>query len=149
MDELPDEQEGFRRGISTADMLVALQVILEKIIEMDGKAFVVSIDYSKTFDSISQVHMFEILSEMGFPKQLIGKLEALYNDQSAVIIWNDRHNSAFNIERRVRQGCMLVTREVEIGEMGIKIGGKLVSNLRYAGNTALCGNSQEEAERLT
>ena len=32
--------------------------------------------------------------------------------------------------------------------MGIKIGGKLVSNLRYADDTALCANSQEEAERL-
>ena len=32
--------------------------------------------------------------------------------------------------------------------MGIKIGGKLVSNLIYADDTALCANSQEEAERL-
>ena len=141
---MDDEQEGFRRGISTADMLVALQVLIEKTIEMDGKAFIVSIDYSKTFDSIRQ----EILSEMGFPKQLIAPLEALYNDQSAVIRWNDRHNSAFNIERRVRQCCILVTREAEIEEMGINIGGNLVSNLRYAGDTAFCANSQEEAERL-
>ena len=32
--------------------------------------------------------------------------------------------------------------------MGIKIGGKLVSNLRYADDTALCANSLEEAEKL-
>ena len=32
--------------------------------------------------------------------------------------------------------------------MGIKTGGKLVSNLRYADDTALCAKSQEEAERL-
>ena len=32
--------------------------------------------------------------------------------------------------------------------MGIKIGGKLVCNLRYANDTALCAHSQEEAERL-
>ena len=33
--ELPDEQEGFRSGRSTADILVALQVLIEKTIEMD------------------------------------------------------------------------------------------------------------------
>ena len=131
---------------------------------MDGQAFVVFIDYSKAIDSLSQVglQMFEILSEMGFPKHLVALLEALYSDQSrqsAVIRWNGRHSSASKIERGVRQGCIIsphlfnlytesVIREVEIEEMGIKIGGKLVSNLRYADDTALCANSQEEAERL-
>ena len=66
----------------TADMLEAVQVIIDKTIEMNGQAFVVFIDYRKAFDSISQVHMFEILSEMGYPKHLVALLEALYNDQS-------------------------------------------------------------------
>ena len=66
--ELPDEQAGFRRGRSTADMLIALQVLIEKTMVMDGQAFVVFFDYSKAFDSISQVQMFEILTEMCFPK---------------------------------------------------------------------------------
>ena len=39
-------------------------------------------------------------------------------------------------------------REPEIEELGIKTGEKLVSNLRYADDTALCAKSQEEAERL-
>ena len=56
--QLPDEQAGFRRGRSTADMVVALQVLIEKTIEMGGQAFVVFIDYSEAFDSISQVHIF-------------------------------------------------------------------------------------------
>ena len=68
--ELPEEQAGFRSGRSTADMLVAIQVLIEKTIEIDGQAFVVFIDYTKAFDSIGQVQMFEILSEMGFPKNI-------------------------------------------------------------------------------
>ena len=59
----------------------------------------------------------------------------------------------------MRQGCILspqlfnlytesVIREAEIEEMEIKIGRKLVSNLRYADDTARCANSQEEAESL-
>ena len=75
--ELPVELAGFRSGRSTTDMLVALQVLIEKTIEMDGQAFVVFTDYSKTFDNISQVQLFEILSEMVIPKHLVALLEAL------------------------------------------------------------------------
>ena len=46
--------------------------------------------------------MFEILSEMGFPKHLFALLElsALdYIDELTDIRWNGRHSSAFTIER--------------------------------------------------
>ena len=39
-------------------------------------------------------------------------------------------------------------REAEIEELGVRIRGKLISNLRYAEDTALCAHSQEEAEQL-
>ena len=157
--ELPDEQAGFRRGRGTADMLVALQILIEKMLEVDGQAFVFFIDYSKAFDSISQTQLFDILSGMGFPKHLVSLLEALYIDQLAVIRWNGIHTNAFNIAKGVRQGCILsphlfslytesVMRETEIEELGVRIGGKLISNLRYADDTVLCAHSQEEAEQL-
>ena len=52
-----DGEAGCRRGRSTADLLITLQVIIEKRTDMDnrGWAFVLHIDYSKEFDSISQV----------------------------------------------------------------------------------------------
>ena len=124
---------------------------------MDGQAFVVFIDYSKAFDSISQTQLFDILSEMDFPKHLVSLLEALYIDQLAVIRWNGSHTNAFNIAKGVRQGCILsphlfslYTESVmqEIEELGVRIGGKLISNLRYADDTAPCTHSQEEAEQL-
>ena len=157
--ELPDEQAGFRRGRGTADMLVALQILIEKTLEVDGQAFVVFIDYSKAFDSISQTQLFDILSEMGFPKHLVSLLEALYINQLAVIRWNGSHTNAFNIDKGVRQGCILsphlfslytesVMREAEIEELCVRIGGKLISNLIYADDTALCAQTQEEAEQL-
>ena len=57
---------------------------------MDGQACVGLIDYSKTFNSNSQVHMFEILSEMGFRKHLVALLGARLKslEQSNVITLN-------------------------------------------------------------
>ena len=58
----------------------------------------------------------------------------------------------------MRHGCIIshlfnlcigsVIREAECEELGIKSGGKLVYNLRYADDTALCAESQEKPERL-
>ena len=56
----------------------------------------------------------------------------------------------FFIEKGIRQGCILsplllcayteqVTREADITESGAVIGGRSISNLRYADDTALCG----------
>ena len=52
------------------------------------------------------------------------------------------HSPVFNLNTES------VIREAGIEEMGIKIGGKLVSNLIYADDTECCANSEEEAERL-
>ena len=79
--------------------------------------------------------MFELLSEMGFPKHLFALL-ALYSDKFPDMRWNRRHSRAFAIERGVRQGCILsshlfnlytesVIRHAEIEENVIKIGGNL------------------------
>ena len=65
--ELPDEQAGFRSGRSTADMLVIIQVLIEKVMGIGGQALITFIDYSKAFDSISHVQLFDIMLELGFP----------------------------------------------------------------------------------
>ena len=66
--ELPDEQAGFRPGRSTADMLVIIQVLIEKVMGIGGQALITFIDYSKAFDSISHVQLFDIMLELGFPE---------------------------------------------------------------------------------
>ena len=63
-------------------------------------------------------------------------------DEGDTIIIGAPNYSLFNLYTES------VIREAGIEEIGIKIGGKLASNLRYADDTALCANSQEEAERL-
>ena len=39
-------------------------------------------------------------------------------------------------------------REAEITESGAVIGGRLISNLRYADDTALCGKSPQEISNI-
>ena len=54
--EQPEEQAAYRKGRGTRDMLVCLQVLIEKVIAMNQQAFIMFIDYSKAFDSVFSTH---------------------------------------------------------------------------------------------
>ena len=117
-----------------------------------GQALVYFIDYSKAFDSISHVQLFDIMLELGFPEHIVALLQSLYIDQPAVIRWNGSTTETFPIGKGVRQGCILsphlfslyteyVMREAEIQDLGYNIGGRNISNARYADDTALIAQS--------
>ena len=74
---------------------------------MSERTFIVFIDYSKAFDSVSHIQMFDILNDMGFPRHIVALIQALYEKQSAIVRWNGAHTKPFFIEKGVRQGCIL------------------------------------------
>ena len=140
-------------------MLCCIQNVIEKTLLMSERTFIVFIDYSKAFDSVSHIQMFNLLNDMGFPRHIVALIQALYEKQSAIVRWNGSHTKPFFIEKGVRQGCILspllfcayteqVMREAEITESGAVIGGRLISNLRYADDTALCGKSPQEINNI-
>ena len=157
--ELPDEQAGFRRGRGTSDMLVLLQSIIEKVASTNSEAYITFIDYSKAFDSVSHVQLFNVMHKMGFPVHIVSLLQSLYQDQTAQIRWNGNHTKSFGIGKGVRQGCVLsphlfslyteaIMREANIDEKGMTIGGTSVSNARYADDTALLETSRVKMQDI-
>ena len=125
----------------------------------NSQALITFIDYSKAFDSISHVQLFDIMLELGFPEHIVALLQSLYIDQTAVIRWNGSTTETFPIGKGVRQGCILsphlfslytesVMREAEIHDLGYNIGGRNISNARYADDTALIAQSPMEMQQL-
>ena len=97
--------------------------------------------------------------ELGFPEHIVALLQSLYIDQTAVIRWNGSTTETFPIGKGVRQGCMLSPhllsiytehdmREAEIQDLGYTIGGRDISNARYADDTALIAQSPMEMQQL-
>ncbi|GFO05905.1 retrovirus-related pol polyprotein from type-1 retrotransposable element r2 [Plakobranchus ocellatus] len=133
--------------------------MLEKIIDLHKEAFIIFIDYSKAFDSVSHNELFKTLITMGFPPHLVALIQSLYTDQTAKIRWNCSHTKPFRIGKGVRQGCILsphlfstyieqIMRDTEMERYGIVVGGRKISNLRYADDIAICANNQTEATTL-
>ena len=103
----------------------------------------------------------EILKEMGTSDHLTCLLRNLYAGQEATV--RTRHGTTdwFQIGKGVHQGCILspcllnlyaefIMRYVglEEAQAGIKIPGRNINNLRYADDTTLMGESEEELESL-
>ena len=93
---------------------------------------------------------------MRIPDHLNCLLRNLYADQEATVRTRHRTRDWFQIEKGVRQGCILspclfnlqaeyIMRNAGLDEAqaGIKIAGRNINNLRYADDTTLMAESEE------
>ena len=157
--ELSDCQAGYRKNRGTTDMLFVLQNIIEKVNNTDLETFITFIDYSKAFDSVIHNTLFETMCVLGFPKHLVLLISTLYTNQQATIRWDGQNTEFFNIEKGVRQGCILsphlfslyteqVMRDADIEGLGLTIGGRNITDLRYADDTALVSDNPTSMRRI-
>ena len=68
--ELPDVQDGFRKGRGTRDQIANIHWIMEKAREFQKNIYFCFIDYSKAFDCVDHNKLWKILQEMGIPDHL-------------------------------------------------------------------------------
>ena len=80
--ELPDFQDGFRKGRGTRDEIANIGWIIEKAREFQKKnIYFCFIDYAKAFDCVDHNKLWKILKEMGIPDHLTCLLRNLYAGQ--------------------------------------------------------------------
>ena len=119
------------------------------------------IDYSKGFDCVDHTKQWKILKEMGIPDHLTCLLRNLYAGHEATVRTGHGTTDWFQIGKGVRQGYILspclfnlyaeyIRRNagLEEAQAGIKIAGRNINNLRYADDTALMAENEEELKSL-
>ena len=159
--ELLDVQAGFRKGRGTRDQIANIHWIIEKAREFQKSIYFCFIDYAKAFDCVDHNKLWKILKEMGIPDHLTCLLRNLYGGQEATVRIGHGTADWFQIRKGVRQGCLLslclfnlhaeyVMRNAgpEEAQAGIKIARRNINNLRYAGDTTLMAESEEELKSL-
>ena len=105
--------------------------------------------------------MWKILKEMGIPDHLTCLLRSLYPDKEATVRTGRETMDWFQIGKGGRQGCILspclfnlyaeyLMRNAGLDEAqaGIKTAGRNINNLRYADDTTLVAESEEELKSL-
>ena len=148
--ELPDVQAGFRKGRGTRDQIANICWIIEKARKFQKNIYFCFIDYAKAFDCVDHNKLWKMLKEMGIPDHLTCVLRNLYADQEATVRTGHGPKDWIQIGKEVCQDCMLspclfnfyaeyIMRSagLEEAQVGIKISGRNINNLRYADDTTL------------
>ena len=159
--ELPDVQAGFGKGRGTRYQIANICWIIEKAREFQKNIYFCSLDYAKAFDCVDHNKLWKILKEMGIPDHLTCLLRNLYAGQEATVRTGHGTTDWFQIGKGVCQGCILspclfnlyaeyIMRNtgMEETQAGIKIAGRNINKLRYADDTTLMAESEEELKSL-
>ncbi len=156
---LTDNQMGFRKNKGTKDAIFMLRTLQERCIEKQKNIFICFVDYTKAFDRVNHEKLVEILNKVGIPKRELRLIVQLCKNQKAHIRDGNIMTDQVTIEKGVRQGCILspclfnIYSETVIQEAlnhldGININGERISNIRYADDTALLAESQEQLQKM-
>ena len=113
--------------------------------------------YAKAFDCVDHNIPWKILREMGIPDHLTCLLRNLYAGQEATVSTGHGTTDWFQIGKGVHHSCILspclfnfyaeyIMRNagLEEAQAGIKIARRNINNLRYADDTTLMAESEEE-----
>ena len=159
--ELPDVPAGFRKGRGTRDQIANIHWIIAKAREFQKIIYFCFIDYAKAFDCVDHNKLWKILKEMRIPDHLTCLLRKLYAGQEAKVRTGPGTTDWFQIGKGVHQGytlspCLInlyaeyIRRNtgLEEAQAGIKIAGRNINKLRYADDTTLMAESEEEVKNL-
>ena len=115
----------------------------------------------KAFNCVDHNNLWKILKEMELPDHLTFLLRNLYAGQETTVRTGHGTTDWFQIGKGVHQGCILspclfnlyaeyIMRNAGLVEAqaGIKIAGRNINNLRYADDTTIMAESEEELKAL-
>ena len=159
--ELPDIHAGSKKGRGTRDEIANICWIIKKAREFKKNIYFCFIDYAEGFNCVDHNILWKILKEMGISDHLTCLLRNLYAGQEAKVKTGHGTTDWFKIGKAVHQGCIsspclfnlyaeYIMRNawLEEAQAGIKIAGRNINNLRYADDTTLMAESEEELKCL-
>ena len=130
---------------------------MEKAREFQKNIYFCFIDYAKAFDCVDHNKLWKILKKMGKPDHLTRLLRNLYAGQEATVRSGHGTTDWLQIGKGICQGYILspclfnlyaeyIMRNagLEEAQVGIKIARRNINNLRYADDTTLMAESEED-----
>ena len=145
----------------TRDQIANICWIRKKAKEFQKNIYFCFIDYAKAFDCVDNNKLWKILKETGIPDHLTFLLRNLYAGPEATVRTGRRTTDWCQIGKGVCQGCMLSlwlfnlyveyiiqNAGLDEAQAGIKTSGRNINNLRYADDTTLMAENEEELNSL-
>lgn len=103
----PESQCGFRAGRGTVDMIFGLRQLQEKSREQDKDLFMVFVDLTKAFDTVSRPTLWKVLSKLGVPSDMLRVICSFHEGMVASVSAAGQNSETFSVSSGTKQGCVL------------------------------------------
>jgi hypothetical protein len=101
-------QNGFRRGRSTIQHVLALRRLIEETkLSSSASLYILFVDFRKAFDTIKWSELWAVLKAYRIPNKIIAAIRAVYVSSKAQARTADGLSEAFEFFAGVKQGCCL------------------------------------------
>ena len=157
---IAEEQAGFRPGRSTAEQIFNLRILCERYLQHQQDLFHVFVDFKKAFDRVWHAALWSTMKLYNINANLIKVIESLYSKATSAVYYNGSIGEWFKTTVGVRQGCLLsptlfnifleriMTDALEDHEGSVSIGGRTITNLRFADDIDALAGKEEELVKL-
>ena len=156
--EVADVQYGFMSDKGTRNAVYVLRRLVERALERQRNIYACFIDYNKAFDKVRHQELFKILQSLEIDDNDIYMLQWLYWHQKASVLVEGEFTPRCEIQRGVRQGCVaspflftlyteMILRSLDDFD-GFKIGGRKITNIRYADDTVILAESEQQLQAM-
>lgn len=157
---LSNRQFGFRKGVGTRDAIAVMRMICERGLEYGKDIYICFVDFEKAFDRVRWDTMMQILKDLQVDWKDRRLIKDLYMRQEAVVRLTSGETEPAGIGRGVRQGCPLspllfsiyaesmMKEALDKIEEGVKIGGRLVKDVRFADDQGMVADTNAGLQRL-
>jgi len=118
------------------------------------------VDFEKAFDRVNWVKMLQVLKRVGVDWRDRRMISRLYMEQEVVVRMAGGQSEPSKIGRGVRQGCclspvlfsvyaeMMMVEAMEGIEEGVKVGGTLLKDVRFADDQGMVASTQNGLQML-
>ena len=158
--ELSVVQAGFRKGRGTRDQIANVCWIIEKAREFQKNICFCFIDYAKAFDCVDHKNCWTFLKRWEYQSSLPASWETCMqvDNQQLELYMEQQTGSKLGKEYGRAVYChpvyltyaeyIMWNARLDESQAGIKIARRNINNLRYADDTTLMAESQEELKSL-
>ena len=104
---LPESQCGFRAQRSTIDMIFATRQVQEKCREQNLALYMVFVDLTKAFDTISRDGLWQILRKIDCPDLFVDVIRSFHEGMVARVQDQGQTSEPFPVTNGTKQGCAM------------------------------------------
>ena len=152
---IAEEQAGFRAGRSTTEQIFNLRILCEKY-----HVFIDFIDFKKASDRVWHAALWATMRKYNISANLVRTIEQLYDKATSAVQINGSIGEWFRTTVGVRQGYLLsptlfnifleriMSDALEEHDGKVSIGGRNITNLRFADDIDALAEEEQELEDL-